>query len=211
MSGLNFYIIDTETTGLSTKLHEVVEVSIIRCSDRVQLTEFIKCEQPENVSVDALRITNKTLADLQKGGPKEEIVDKIDEFLSKDGLTPAHRCFVAHNSPFDMKFMHALYDKVGKRCPVDNWKCTMALTRAYAKKIGLVKPKVNLHAACDILQIKKISEAHASKVDSRNTFLLWKALIEDKNMDYLPLIKNAIHNAKPADDDDDVDLSLLDF
>lgn len=211
--GIVYYVIDTETTGLNKNVHEVNEISIIRCSDRVQLTEFIKCEHPETASFDALAITKKTLSDLNKGNSKEYVTDKIDKFLNEDGLTSAHRCFIAHNYNFDMKFVHELYNKVNKKCPVDLWLCTMALTKNYAKKLGLIKPKVNLHAACDIVGIKKLSEAHNSKVDSRNTYLLHKALVEDKGVDYLPFIKTAIHSISSSNNDDEegLDPSLLDL
>src|ERR1700722_11098098 len=109
MSGIEFLIIDSETTGTNPNYHEVNEVSIIRCKTKVQLTEFIKCDYPERASMDALMITKKTLADLGKGNTKEYVVDKIDRFLNTDGLTPAHRCFVAHNWSFDKRFIHALY------------------------------------------------------------------------------------------------------
>jgi len=210
--GLVYYIVDTETTGLSAGYHEMTEISIIRCEDRVQLTEFIKCDYPERANFDALAITKKTMADLETGKSKEEVTEKINKFLNEDGLTSAHRCFVAHNWTFDKRFIHALYEKVNQKCPVDLWLCSMALTKQYAKQIGLVKPKVNLHAACDIVGIKKLSEAHASKVDSRNTFLLWKNLIEEKKIDHLPFIKTAVHSIAPAaDDDDGLDMSLLDI
>ena len=210
--GLVYYIVDTETTGLSAGYHEMTEISIIRCEDRVQLTEFIKCDYPERANFDALAITKKTMADLETGKSKEEVTEKINKFLNEDGLTSAHRCFVAHNWTFDKRFIHALYEKVNQKCPVHLWLCSMALTKQYAKQIGLVKPKVNLHAACDIVGIKKLSEAHASKVDSRNTFLLWKNLIEEKKIDHLPFIKTAVHSIAPAaDDDDGLDMSLLDI
>jgi DNA polymerase III epsilon subunit-like protein len=220
MSGLQYYIIDTETTGLSSSYHEMTEISIIKCSTRIQLTEFIKCDFPERANFDALAITKKTLADLEKGNDKEIVVERMNKFLNEDGLTAAHRCFVAHNWTFDKKFVHALYDKVGQKCPVDLWLCTMALTKAYAKQIGLVKPKVNLHAACDIVGLKKFADAHNSKVDSRNTYLLHRDLVEVKKVDYLPFIKTAVHQyvdpaaALAALDDDDtgtgLDPALLD-
>lgn len=211
MSGLVYYIIDTETTGLKSDYHEMTEVSIIRCADRVQLTKFIKCEYPERANFDALAITKKTLADLERGNTKEEVVDMMNKFLYEDGLTPAHRCFVAHNYAFDKKFVHALYEKVGQRCPVDLWLCTMALTKEYVKQNGLGKQKVNLHAACDLVGIKKLSDAHNSKVDSRNTYLLHRQLVDEKKVDYLPLIKTAIHTLTAPADDEGLDVSLLDL
>jgi DNA polymerase III epsilon subunit-like protein len=211
MTGLQYYVIDTETTGLNSTYHEMTEVSIVRCSDRVQLTQFIKCDYPERAAYDALAITKKTLADLEKGDLKENVVNKINKFLDEDGLTAAHRCFIAHNWSFDKKFVHALYEKVGQACPVNLWLCSMALTKQYAKNIGLVKPKVNLHAALDIIGIKKFSDAHSSKVDSRNTYLLYRDLVENKKVDYLPFIKTAVHEVNySASDDDGMDMSLLD-
>jgi DNA polymerase III epsilon subunit-like protein len=213
MAGLNYFIVDVETSGLSASYHETTEISIIRCVDRVQLTEFIKCEYPERANVDALMITKKTLADLERGNTKEYVVEKIDTFLNEDGLTPAHRCFVGHNVQFDRKFIHALYEKVGRSCPVDLWLCTMALTKQYAKQIGLIKPKVNLHASCDIVGIKKLSDAHNSKVDSRNTYLLHRSLVEDKKIDYLPFVKTAQHivNKNIEDEEMGLDPALLDI
>lgn len=210
MSGIKFYVIDTETTGLKANYNEMTEIGIIRVEDRVQLWKQIKCENPERASFDALAITKKTMADLEKGYDRKTVVEECEKFFAEDGLTPAHRCIIAHNAPFDKKFLHALWEQVGKEFPAHLWLDTIPLTREYAKKIGLVKPKVNLHAACDILQIKKISEAHNAKVDSRNTYLLHRALVEDKKMDYLPFIKTAVHTLVPADDSEGLDLSLLD-
>ena len=168
-----------------------------------------------------MAITKKTLADLEKGFTKEQVVEECDRFFNEDGLTPAHRCIVGHNIfTFDKRFLFALWESVGKIFPATLWLDTIPMTRAYAKQIGLVKPKVNLHAACDILGVKKISEAHNAKVDSRNSYLLWKNLVEEKKVDYLPFIKTAIHQyidpaaALAALDNDDngagLDPALLD-
>ena len=191
---IKFYVIDTETTGLRANYHEITELSIIRCSDRVQLTESIICENPERASIDALNITGKSIDDLSYGNTKEFVVNKVNKFLNEDNLTPAHRCFIAHNANFDMKFMHALYDSVNIDFPVNLWLDTILLTRDFAKKEGIIKPKVNLEAACDLLKIKKVAGKHNSKSDSRNTYLLYKELIENKNIDYLPFIKTSVHN-----------------
>jgi len=213
MSGLKYYVIDTETTGLKNNYHEMTEIGIIRCSDRVQIHRLIKCENPERASFDALAITKKTMADLEKGNDRRAVVAECNKFFLEDGATPAHRCIVAHNASFDRKFLHALWEQCGEKFPADLWLDTIALTRSYAKAIGLVKPKVNLHAACDIVGIKKISEAHNAKVDSRNTFLLHRDLVEVKQVDYLPFIKTAIHNLAEdsSSDGEGLDPSLLDL
>lgn len=211
MSGLKYYTIDTETTGLSAKYHEITEIGIIRNEDRVQLHRNVKCDYPERANFDALAITKKTLADLSRGFSKRDVVQECNKFFSQDGLTPAHRVIIAHNAAFDRKFLHALWESCGEIFPAHLWLDTISLTKDYAKKIGLVKPKVNLHAACDIVGIKKISEAHNAKVDSRNCFLLHKNLVEEKKIDFLPFIKTAIHEGVVSNTEDGLDPSLLDF
>jgi DNA polymerase III alpha subunit (gram-positive type) len=222
MSNLKFYICDTETTGLDSKKHEVDEISIIRCDDRVQLTEFIKCDYPERASYDALKVTGKTLEDLKKGSSKEDVINKINKFLEQDGATRAHRCFIGHKViSFDKKFIHALYEKVNQELPVDLWMDTWEMMKAYTKISGMAdqakkdktKLSLTLINSCDLLGIKKFANAHSSKVDTRNNYLLYKDLIENKNIDYLPFVKSFIHSVNDSSnlDGEGLDPDLLDL
>lgn len=213
MSGLKYYVIDTETNGLKASYHECTEIGIIRDHDRMQLWRNIKCETPERSNLEALAITQKTLSDLDQGFTKEQVVEECDRFFNEDGLTPAHRCIVGHNIfSFDKRFLFALWESVGKTFPATLWLDTIPMTRYYAKQIGLVKPKVNLHSACDIVGIKKFSDKHNAKVDSRNSYLLWKHLVEEKKIDYLPFIKTAAHViSTPSQEECGLDPALLDI
>lgn len=207
---LAYYIIDLETTGLSADSHEVTEISIIRASDRVQLFKNVKCEKPWTASFDALKITGKTMDDLERGYDKRQVIEECDRFFAEDGLTSAHRCIVGHNIyAFDRKFLNAFWGSVEKEFPAHLWLDTIPMIKSYAKQIGLIKPKYNLHAACDIVGVKKFKLAHSAKTDSRNSYLLWKDLVEEKKMDYLPFIKTAIHSIS-IDEEDRLDPSLLD-
>ena len=219
---LHYYVIDTETTGLKSDHHEMTEIGIIRCTDRVQLWRQIVCEYPERANFDALAITKKTLADLKQGVDKRLVVAECNKFFEEDGATPAHRCIIAHNASFDKRFLHALWEQCGLRFPADLWLDTIPLTKEFVKKADpstftLVKTSTGrlstqLHACCDMVGVKKISEAHNAKVDSRNTYLLHKNLIEEKKVDYLPFIKTSIHtiNAQSTDDEG-LDPALLDL
>lgn len=201
--GLHYYVIDTETTGLKAGYNEVTELGVIRAADRVQLYRKIVCEYPERANVDALQITNKTMADLLQGNDKRTVIKEANEFFAKDGQTPAARCIIAHNAAFDRKFLHSMWESVGEEFPAHLWLDTISLTKEFIKisdpstlKItktakGYVSTK--LHAACDIVGIPKFSAAHNAKVDSQNTYLLWRRLIEDKNIDHLPHHKTFVH------------------
>lgn len=222
---LLYYVIDTETTGLKANFHEMTEIGIIRCTDRVQLWRQIKCEYPERANFDALAITKKSMADLENGFDRSLVVEQCEKFFSEDGATPAHRCIVAHNAPFDKKFLHALWEQCGKTFPANLWLDTISLTKDFLKKtdqskLTIVKTatgrvSTQLHACCDMVGVKKISEAHNAKVDSRNTYLLYKNLVEEQKVDYLPFIKTDVHSfaapPAPGSDDDGLDMSLLDL
>lgn len=217
--GLNYYVIDTETTGLKAGYQEMTEIGVIRCKDRVQLHRKIKCENPERVSYDALKITKKTMDDIVNGHNKMDVVLETNKFFEEDGQQRSARCIVAHNAPFDRRFLHALWESCGMEFPADLWLDTISLTKEFVKisdpatlnitKTATGKISKMLHAACDLVGVNKLSEAHNSKVDSRNTYLLWKKLTEEKNIDHLPFHKTFIHSLKKNDilDVDDLDMS----
>lgn len=206
---VKYYTIDIESNGLKSSYHEAIEISIIRNSDRVQLTKFIKCKHPERSNWDALRITNRTMEDLNVGEDLADVVETCDKFFNSDGLTPTHRCIVGHNIiSFDKRFLYAMWAECGKQFPANLWLDTITLTKEYMKKQGIKTRKFNLHASCDMVGIKKFSTAHTSKIDTRNTYLLWKCLTEEKNIDYLPFIKTFVH-ILDIPDDEGLDLSLL--
>ena len=203
---INYYTIDTETTGLSVKNQEVVEISIIRCSDRRQLSRTIRAETPETASYDALKITGKTLADLYNGDSKEDAVTLCNKFFEEDGGTPASRCIIGHNIiSFDKKFLHALWEKCGSDFPASLWLDTLQMMRQYAKDKGMIKPKLGLEPSCDIFGIKKVAGSHTAKGDVRNNYFLYNKIIES-GFDYLPFIKTFPHNPIRVSEEDVNDL-----
>lgn len=189
---IQFYCLDLETNGLMVDFHEICELSILRASDRVQLSRQVKVDKPQNSNIDALKITNKTLADLAKGISKSQLVSDVDLFVDEDGLSPASRCLVGHNIiGFDKKFLWSLWEKEGRKFPFDFFVDTMHLSKAYTKKLGMVKPKHNLQVMCDTVGIKKVAGNHNAVSDTRNCYLLWKKLME--SIDYLDHIKRLPH------------------
>ena len=75
----------------------MVEISVIRAQDRMQITRQIKCLSPERSSFDALKATGKTLADLEIGISKEQAINDVHKFLELDGANAASRCLIGHN------------------------------------------------------------------------------------------------------------------
>ena len=193
MAGIVFYILDLETTGLSKLRHEIIEISVIRVSDRCQINRQVRADRPNDASFDALKITGKTIDDLYIGISKKQMIADIEEFFNQDGLTPAHRCIVGHNIiGFDKNFLHYAWDKADKQFPAELWFDTLSMCRKVAKDMGLVRPRLNLHSVCDMFGIKKIATAHNSKDDTKNNYMLFQYFI-DKKIPYLELIKRIPH------------------
>src|SRR5579885_2543085 len=215
MSGLVYYILDLETNGLKTNYHEITEVGIVRASDRVQLCRNIKCDYPERSSFDALQLTGKTLADLEIGISKKQAIEDVNTFFADDGLTPNGRCIVGHNIwSFDRRFLHQLWESFGQEFPAHYWLDTIHLTKNYLDiyklpdnqivKTATGKTSTKLEAACKMLNVKTVAGKHTAKSDSRNTYLLWKKLIEDYKIDYLPYLKSMPHIIAKSEDDEEL-------
>ena len=192
MNDIHFYIVDTETNGLNVRMHEIFQLSIIRCDDRMQLSREIMIDKPELSSYDALRITGKTLDDLKRGITKLQLINELDEFLKEDGAQSTHRCMVAHNANFDRNFLCEMWGRYNRKFPFDLYLDTIHMYRAFEKARGQSKVKANLTAACEATGIKKLGDAHNAKTDTRHTFLLWQEL--SKTVDFLDHIKHIPHN-----------------
>ncbi len=202
MSGLKYYIIDTETTGLSAGYHEIIEISIIRAADKHQISKVIKAEFPQRASPEALKVTGRSVKDLYKGEIKDKAVEAIDEFLLQDNSTPEHRVFVAHNAPFDRRFCHALWSSVGKIFPAVCWLDTKTLTKEALVKKGISKPKdLTLKGSIQQIGATAYEGAHNAIVDSRNCYVLWKKATES-NINYLAHIKRAPQTSDNSNDEE---------
>ena len=189
---LHYYVIDTETTGLKAGFHEVIQISAIRCTDSFQQTVNIKAEHPGRASAEALKIQNKTVFDLKHGIARSEAVKIIHEFLLEDEQTPAHRCSIGHNVAFDRRFLHAAWESEKLKFPADLWLCTKSSGRSFAKKKGIVKPKLSLVACMETAGLTPKSGAHNAVIDTINTRDLWNFHKEEK-INLISLIKNVPH------------------
>lgn len=189
---LEYYVIDVETNGFKANYHEMNEISIIRCSDRHQLTKFIKTEFPERSSPESLQITNKTYEDLLKGDSKEEVVKFCNSFIEQDGKSPEERCLVGHSVAFDRRFCHALWEQVGLTLPVTCWCCTVKLAKEWVKKAGTKPDNFKLHSILKFAKIKPMPGIHQSQGDAQNAYLFWKKAMENK-INYVESIKRHPH------------------
>jgi DNA polymerase III epsilon subunit-like protein len=215
-----YYILDTEVTGLSVDVHEINQLSVMRVSDEEQLSLQIKVKRPHVYNAQSLEIQGITPQDLREGIPIEEAVDMVDMFLAEDGKTKAHRCIIAHNAPFDRKFVHRAWDNLNKEFPADLWMCTQSFTKRYVKKhggdkiakiqkdagidikadkYGKLKPKFGLNNFMVGVGLTPKGGAHQASIDVQNTLSLYHWLMKS-NTEHVSLISRIPHKeAKTSD------------
>lgn len=202
---MNYFLLDVETNGLDSKVHEVSEISIIRCADLKQMTRLIKIERPEKTSPRALEATGRTFADLKKGISKEEAVEACHNFiLSDDAPSPEHRCIIGHNVfAFDRRFVIELWNKCGKVFPATFWLDTKVMAKEYAKKNGMVKPSLTLKSCLGFCNIKPRGKEHTAVSDTQNNYILYDFL-KKNGVDHLPYIKrHDLEENYNSDDEED--------
>jgi DNA polymerase III epsilon subunit-like protein len=177
MNNINYYILDTETTGTKTGYHEVTQISICRCSDKLQLNKFIRPLYPERTDPNALKYTGRTMADLDKGETKLEVVNSCKKLFEMDGGTPESRCIVGHNVwAFDKRFVHRLWEDVGMNFPAFLWFDTLTFMRNYIKVRGLVKQGSSLDNSLKLLGGVPKTGAHDARVDVQNNYHLFELI-----------------------------------
>jgi len=123
-------VLDTETTGLEPKQgHRIIEIGCVELVDR-RLTgnNFHQYLQPDREidegAVEVHGITTEFLAD------KPRFEDVVDDFISYvDGAE-----LIIHNAPFDVGFLNAELERIGKEeGPLESI-CTITDTLVMARK-----------------------------------------------------------------------------
>ena len=118
----DFVVFDIETTGLSAKFNEVIEIAGVKVSNGQitdKFSEFVKPEKP--IPYHITELTNITNDMVEKAEPISVVLQKFIEFCKGSVL-------VAHNANFDVGFLKKKAEVLGLDfdfCYVD----TLALSR----------------------------------------------------------------------------------
>ena len=220
---ITYYILDTEVTGLAVDKHEINQLSVLRVVDAEPLDIQIKVKHPHIYDPRALEVQGISPSDLREGVSIEEAVEMVDSFLAEDAKTKAHRCIIAHNAPFDRKFVHRAWDNLGKEFQADLWMCTQSFAKRYVQKhggekiakaqldggveemkpdrYGRLKPKFGLNNFMLGVGLKPKDGAHRASVDVSNTLDLYNWLM-NSNTEHVSLISRIPHHEKKVEEYD---------
>ena len=97
---LSFVVIDIETTGLSYKQNEIMEIGAIRYEHNEITDEFSKFIKPvEKVPLNIFKLTGIKEDDLKRADKAKTVLSELKDFLYDDDL------IVCHNAEFDINFI----------------------------------------------------------------------------------------------------------
>jgi DNA polymerase III alpha subunit (gram-positive type) len=113
------YICDTETTGLDSRKHDVIEICLYRLNDGAEKTWCLKPLNPDNIEVVALRINGHKLEDLThktKNGintylDPHKVIVEIENWMSEDNTPVQNRVLCGQNISFDKDMLQQLWSK----------------------------------------------------------------------------------------------------
>ncbi|NMM23288.1 MAG: DNA polymerase III subunit epsilon [Phycicoccus sp.] len=127
-----YAVIDTETTGLSPRLHHrVVELAVVLVDERGQIeSEFCTLLNPER-DLGPQHIHGIRAADVINAPRFTDVAGHLLGLLSG-------RTIVAHNLPFDLTFLDAEFDRLGVPFPLtrDMGVCTMTWSSQFLENSG---------------------------------------------------------------------------
>lgn len=182
----DYTIVDIETTGLSLKYSEIIEVALIKIRNNQIAEKFESLVKPATAVNDVIIKLTGISNDMLINAPSINlIVEQIKDFIGTDIV-------IAHNANFDINF---LYDSFLNHLNVElsnDFVDTLRISR----KAFSEYPKHTLSYLCDNIPIAK-GGMHRAMCDCLVTFELYK-ICKDKILNEnisLPTTKNSYHKS----------------
>jgi DNA polymerase-3 subunit epsilon len=162
-------IFDFETTGLSPNMGDrAIEIGAVRLTNGEVSEHFQALMNPgmriSGFIEDYTSITNEMLGDADSC---EQVMDRFADFIADDNL-------IAHNASFDMRFLDAEFERIGRTYRGD-YSCSLLLSRrifqdAHSHKLGELVRFANIESSGDF---------HRALYDSQMTAKVWMAMLDD--------------------------------
>ena len=119
----SFVVVDTETTGTKAGRDRLLEIGAVRLEEGTVTDRFSALVNPgRTIPARITKITGITTGMVVNRPPAEEVLPEFLDFLGED-------VFVAHNVPFDLRFLNAALKRTGHPELSNDTLCTLRLAR----------------------------------------------------------------------------------
>ena len=178
-------VLDTETTGLDSDIHEIIQIATISYvvsgeGDRYVTKKFEKKINPEQLhtaSEKALEINGFSLEEWKGSPDASEVMLEIKEIIEGSDI------LVGQNLIFDLNFIHEICHRNEIEPPnfppyIDTKSIADRLVRAnWIQRSGM-------DYLVEHYGVKVEGRAHTALVDCERTMLVFDELMRDVNEDY---------------------------
>lgn len=167
LRGLNYVVVDIETTGLEPETNEIIEIAALKIEKGEVLDVFcslINIHQP--LPLEIIRLTQITDAMLSEGGEKTTVLKNFVDFVKNSPL-------MVHNVEFDIPFLsHHLQKTLGAELK-NQTICTLKLSQK-------LLPGLGSHKLGKVAEHFKISTplTHRASGDVEITYQVWQRILE---------------------------------
>lgn len=172
----NLAFTDLETTGLNSKVHEIIEIGCVVASqpDLKMVDEFVLKVKPENISnaePRALEINGYNEKDWEDAIPSHKALQIYSE-KTKDCI------FVAQNVTFDWGFLEEACHKENINLQLRYQRLDL-LSMAFMKLYEADVKRFNQRELCKYFGVVNEKE-HTALADTRAMFEIYKNLVKPK-------------------------------
>jgi len=175
-----FTVIDTETTGLDRKKHEVIEVAFISYIVDADGNEYVLKKFDQKIKPQAIHLASSKALEIN-GYTKEKWIDAIDfseAYPDIKNMVAESDFLIGQNLIFDLNFITAMCDRFN--LPEINFP-PYADTKAMAdelKKTGAIE-RTRMDYLCEHYRVTWTGDAHTALADCERTMKVFEKLQDD--------------------------------
>lgn len=168
----NYVVIDTETTGLSNRTDEIIEIGMVKIENGNIVDEYSTLIKPNCIISNAASKVNGIYDSDVKNAPSfNDVCNDIHKFINGNTI-------VAHNASFDISFLK----RQSEECGIETDKIF------YVDSIDIAKNSINNIANYKLDTIVKFfglsEQNHRALDDAKQTAIIVQKCIEKKIADH---------------------------
>ena len=174
VDGLNFCVIDLETTGGNHSKDKIIEIGMVKIRNRKLDKEKSFLVNPETMIPEFIQKLTKISQKSVKDAPViEELIDEIVEFIGDDII-------VAHNTSFDVPFLNGTLRNLGKEELTNKVICTNVMTKHLIPEI--LSSNLNYMSRLFNIGHSKAHRAHDDAMATAKLLIIYLSIFADKGI-----------------------------